>query len=54
MQFELSFGPNIARDLTQLSAVEEQGYSEHLWEIRSKLASALLSQCESYQEVQGF
>ena len=27
---------NILRDMIQLSGVEEQGYCEHLWELRSK------------------
>jgi len=54
---EVSIGlSNILRDMTQLSTVEKHGYCEHLWELSDQnelLLHCRVSQCESYQELQG-
>ena len=54
---QMSIGlSNILRDMTQLSAVEEQGYCEHFWELSDQnelLLHCRVSQCESFLELQG-
>jgi len=43
--------------MTQLSAVEEQGYCEHFWELSDQnelLLHCRASQCESFLELQGY
>ena len=52
---QMSIGlSNILRDMTQLSAVEEQGYCEiKISDQNELLLHCRVSQCESFLELQG-